>query len=153
MDVLKHYIDKDIAKCCAERIRQCYDSHDRRDICCQCGDEIYCADCPFRCDLCSTENCCQSCNDELWDGTSFYICHSKFEECSVCGYMRKIYSSDAVINLSSVDVKLWHTALSKISTEDQFKYTYCITGEITEEMMSVLNQYSISVQELTFSEN
>lgn len=143
MDILKHYIDKDMAKQCAERIRTCYDSHDKKNICCNCGDNIYCVDCPFKCDVCSTNNCCPSCNE---DSSSFNICRAKFEECPTCGYMKKTCGNDVVVDLSSVDIKLWSIAFGKISAIDRFKYTYKVKGEITEEMISILNQYGISAR-------
>lgn len=141
MNVLKHYMSTDMARNATEMIRECYDKHDKRDVCCNCGRKEQCSN---KCNICRTNTYCKHC-ESTQSACKFLLCRSQFEECEICGYMIKSKSIEYNVDLTSLNVELWEQNLKKL-LPNIHKYTYKYNGELTDEMKTVLNQFGISAR-------
>jgi hypothetical protein len=139
-------IKQDNAKEIAKKIRDCYDSHDKSDICCQCGKE--CSN--VECSICHTNTYCLECryNDRTHPSYKFNYCKSEFAECPICGYVIKKYGSKIKIDLDDdfPDINYWESLLNNeldAFKKDPSRYEFVMRYQPTIEQKKILDKHGI----------
>lgn len=139
-------IKQDNAKRIAQVIRDCYDSHDKSDICCQCGRNGALSECS----ICNTDSYCRECrsNDRTRPTYGFDHCKSEFVECQTCGYVIKKYGSKIKINLDAdfLDISYWESCLNETLNSFKMKPHLCefvMRYQPTIEQKKILDKHGI----------
>lgn len=139
-------IKQDNAKWIAKVIRDCYDSHDKSDICCRCGRN----GATNECSICHTDSLCRECRgtDRIHPTYGPDFCKSEFVECQICGYVIKKYGSKIKINLDwdFIDISYWESCLNE--TLNSFKanphlYEFVMRYQPTIEQKKILDKHGI----------
>jgi hypothetical protein len=139
-------IKQDNAKEIARVIRDCYDSHDKSDICCQCGRTGVISECS----ICHTDSYCRECRgtDRTHPTYKLDYCKSEFVECQICGYVVKKYGSNIRINLDGdfLDINDWEFCLNGMLNSfkrEPHLYEFVMKRQPTSEQKKILNKHGI----------
>lgn len=93
---MNEIVNQEKAKEIAKKIRECCAKHlydeEHNQICCLCGRSGY-KECKGTCIICNTTSYCAFCYQNNKDMDYYDYCYSQFEECQVCGYIVKSYST------------------------------------------------------------
>ena len=138
-------IRQENAKEIAKKIRDCYDSHDKSYICCQCGRD----DALNKCSICYTNSYCNECQDidRTHPTYKFNFCKSEFAECLICGYIIKKYGSKIKIDLDDfLDINDWEFRLNNeldSFKKDPSRYEFVMKYQPNSEQKKILDKHGI----------
>lgn len=139
-------IKQDNAKEIAKKIRECYEKHDKSNICCECGEKD---GGNYKCSICNTNTYCSSCKDFTY--VSGYprlgCCSSEFDECPICGYSTKKFGSKVTYFLEEDCIyqgEHFVPALERLKEKDGIKNAIFMSKHGLNDLhMDVLKRYDI----------